>query len=141
MNNYQENYQKLLGGLSETHAPEGLYRAVLLRVSAEQARSARRRFATACVALLASLGAAVAAVFVLADSLTQSGFWKFVSLAFSDGGTVLTYWKEFSMSLLESFSVPETIFSLACIFAVVLSLRFLLKNKSAFSTVLQLTYA
>jgi hypothetical protein len=140
MNNYQNNYQKLLNNLGESRAPEGLYRAVISRVSAEQNRSAKKRFVVAVGSLVASVAASVAAVLVLATSLTQSGFWKFVSLAFSDGGTVMTYWRQFSMSLLESFSMPEMVVSLVCVFAVMLSLKFLLKNKNAFSNNLQLNY-
>ena len=124
MNNYQDNYQKLLGSLGNEQAPEGLY----------------RRFALAVGSLVASVVAAVSAVLVLLSSLTTSGFWKFVSLIFSDGGTVMTYWQQFSLSLLESFSMPELVVSLACVFAVLLSLRFLLKNKKAFSNNLQLKY-
>jgi hypothetical protein len=135
------NYQKLLENLGGKTAPDGLCGVVLSRVALEQKRTARRRFETAVASLLASLGAAVAAVFVLANSLAASGFWKFVSLAFSDGGTVLTYWQQFAMSLLESFSVPEMVLLLSCVFAVLLSLKFLSKNKSAFSAPAQLQTA
>ena len=134
------NYQKLLNNLSNSQATEGLYRAVISRVATEQNHSARKQFILAFGSLAASVVAAVSAILVLLASLTQSGFWKFVSLAFSDGGTVMTYWKEFSMSLLESFSMPEMIVSLVCVFAVILSLKFLLKNKNAFSNNLQLNY-
>ena len=33
MKNYEDNYQKLLGGLGSGRAPEGLYKAVVLRVA------------------------------------------------------------------------------------------------------------
>ena len=128
------NYQNLLNNLSGSKAPEDLYKTVLLRVVLEQKRAIKRRFAMAVASLVVSVGAAVMAVLVLANSLTASGFWKFVSLAFSDGGTVVTYWQQFSLSLLESFSVPEMVVSLACILAVMISLKFLIQNKSAFST-------
>src|ERR1035437_987263 len=134
------NYQKLLGDLGTGTVPEDLYKAVLFRLSLEQRRAVKRRFAIASASLVASISAAVAAVLILANSLTTSGFWKFVSLIFSDGGTVVTYWQQFSLSLLESFSVPELVVSLSCVFAVMISLKFLLKNKSAFSTKLQLNY-
>ena len=134
------NYQKLLGGLGTGTAPEDLYKAVLFRLSVEQRRALRRRFALAVVSFVASVIAAFSAILVLATSLSQSGFWKFVSLAFSDGGTVVTYWQQFSLSLLESFSVPEMVVSLVCVLAVMMSLKFLLKNKKAFSNNLQLNY-
>lgn len=140
MNNYQNNYQKLLSGLGGGTAPEDLYTAVLFRLRVEQRRALRRRFVVAVVSFVASATAALSAIMVLATSLTASGFWKFVSLIFSDGGTVVTYWREFMLSLLESFSVPEMVVLLACIFAVMISLKFLLKNKKAFSNNLQLNY-
>lgn len=128
------NYQKLLNNLGSKPAPEDLYKGVLLRLTIEQGRAVKRRFAIAAASLVASVTAAVVAVLALASSLTASGFWKFISLIFTDGGTVVTYWQQFSLSLLESFSMTEMVVSLACIFAVILSIRFMLKNRSAFSS-------
>jgi hypothetical protein len=33
---------------------------------------------------------------------TQTGLWTSLSLIFTDGSTVMSYWKEFSMSIIES---------------------------------------
>ena len=134
MPNEKDNYQKLMGGLQDESAPSGLYRAVILHLASEQKRVGKKKFALAGLALLVSIGAAVSAVLVLAGSLSESGFWKFVSLAFSDGDMMLTYWRQFAMSLLESFSAPEFIVSLICVFAALLSLRFLMKNKNIISS-------
>lgn len=135
----EENYQKLFG-LDQRPAPEKLYKAVLLRIGLEKKRDEKRRFIVAGFSLTASIFAVVPAVLSLANSLAASGFWKFVSLLFSDGSLVLTYWKEFSLTLLESFSVPEMILTLVCVFAIALSVKFLFKNKSAFSVNTQFNY-
>jgi hypothetical protein len=134
-NKPMNNYQKLLNNLGGKSAPEGLYKAVLLRLDSEKSRVAKRRFVFSVAALSASVVAFVSAIWVMFSSLADSGFWKFGSLIFTDSGTVLTYWKQFSLSLIESFSVPEVALSLACVFAVMLSLKFLLKNRSVFSSV------
>ncbi len=128
-----DNYQKLLNNLENRPTPEGLHRAILLRLNTEQKKAVRKRFFVAGLSFVVSFGATATAVSILMINLAQSGFWKFVSLMFSDGGTVLSYWQQFSLSLLESFSIPEMIVSLVCVLAVMLSLKFLLKNKSAFS--------
>ena len=39
---------------------------------------------------------------ILINDFTQSGFYEYFSLAFSNGGIFSIYWKEFALSLVES---------------------------------------
>ncbi|MBI3888297.1 hypothetical protein HY311_00710 [Candidatus Nomurabacteria bacterium] len=77
---------------------------------------------------LASLTGLVPAFKILFTDLSQSGFYEYFSLLFSDTGSVVTYWKEFSFSLAEALPVISTILTLSLLFVCFLSLKYLMKQ-------------
>ena len=77
---------------------------------------------------LASLIGLVPAFKELLSDFTQSGFYEYFSLLFSDGGSMLSYWKEFVFSLVESLPTISIIFTLSLLFICFLSLRHLVKQ-------------
>jgi hypothetical protein len=65
----------------------------------------------------------------LGASFSRSGFYEYFSLAFSDGGGVaLSYWKEISLSLVESLPTLSIILFLTIVFILIISLRFMARN-------------
>ncbi|CAN5754053.1 hypothetical protein BH11PAT2_BH11PAT2_01950 [soil metagenome] len=88
--------------LSPVEAPAGLLHTVFARIHREQARLARVRAALYSVGTLASLGVGVFVTLSLARSLRESGFYEYVSLALSGDSLFLVYWRELSLSILES---------------------------------------
>ncbi|MES2203332.1 MAG: hypothetical protein V4474_03370 [Patescibacteria group bacterium] len=81
--------------------PEGLYERVLARVAHARQRAARVQFS-----LLAAVSCLLTLLFVpalqyAAQELYASGFYEYISLAFSDGSLVLGS-REFVLSLVES---------------------------------------
>ena len=90
--------------------------AIMQKIS--ERRLARARTA---VAIHGALILIMAAVFVPALEQTishasASGFFEYVSLAFSDGGSVLSSWKDFAFTMAESIPAIEV----AGVIAVVL---------------------
>lgn len=65
---------------------------------------------------------------VLINDFTQSGFYEYLSLAFSNGGLFSSYWKEFVYSLLESLPTLSIMYSLTIIFIFFLSLKYITKQ-------------
>jgi len=65
---------------------------------------------------------------MLLSDLAHSGFYEYFSLIFSDGGSMLTYWKELSFSLAESLPIMSIIFTLSIVFVCFLSLKYLLRQ-------------
>ena len=65
---------------------------------------------------------------ILFGDLAHSGFYEYSSLIFSDGGAIISYWREFIFSLLESLPIMSIIFSLALILILFLSLKYLTKQ-------------
>jgi hypothetical protein len=66
----------------------------------------------------------------LSNNFAQSGFYDYVSLLFSDGRSVLTYWKEFAFSLAESLPTLTILLSLTLTFVFFLSVRYAMKQIS-----------
>ena len=65
---------------------------------------------------------------ILLSDLAHSGFYEYFSLIFSDGGSMLTYWKELAFSLAESLPIMSIIFTLSIVFVCFLSLKYLIKQ-------------
>jgi hypothetical protein len=64
---------------------------------------------------------------LLAD-FSQSGFFNFFSLIFSDFSSVATYWQSFSMILLESLPALSLVLFLAVLLLFLQSIKFLTKD-------------
>ena len=64
---------------------------------------------------------------LLAD-FTQSGFYEYLSIAFSKNGFLSSYWKELAYSLAESLPTISLALSLSLIFVFFLSLRYVMKQ-------------
>ena len=65
---------------------------------------------------------------ILANNFTQSGFYEYLSLAFSRGGLFSSFWKDFIYTLAESLPTMSIVLSLALIFVFLLSLRYAIKQ-------------
>lgn len=64
---------------------------------------------------------------MLAD-LTQSGFYEYMSLAFSNSNVVLSYSKELLLSISESLPATSIALSLSLMFIFFLSLKYIAKQ-------------
>ena len=92
-------------------------------VCAREARVIRiKSWCYATVGVL-SLGWLIVAVKELAKAFTQSGFYEYLSLAFSDGGAVVSYWKEFALTLADSLPVTSIILCLVAVFMLLVSIK------------------
>ena len=65
---------------------------------------------------------------ILLSELSQSGFYEYASLAFSDTGLLLSSWKELAFSLIESLPIMSIVFTLTLLFTVFLSMKYVAKQ-------------
>ncbi len=100
----------------------GLERRILLAISAEAARQARRRLFLSYAGLIGSLGVFAYAAMTSGVHFVRSDFWHLLSLLFSDLGAVLGFWQDFLLSLAETFPVVPLIILLVPVFTLLLSL-------------------
>jgi hypothetical protein len=102
----------LFSGDENIKLPQGLLTAVLARVHFEQKRAAKKELVLVGSLTLGSLAAIIPAFSYFISSFIQSSFYQYLSVIFSDGTSVLIYWKEILMSLAESVPFwPIIIFS------------------------------
>ena len=76
------------------------------------------------VAGLFSLAGFVPVFKELSSNLAQSGLYEYLSLAFGNGGGIMSYWRELLLSIAESLPTTSIILSLSLIFILFLSLKY-----------------
>ena len=91
-------------------------------------RNTRIKFWAFASMEFASIAGLVPVIKMLLTDLSQSGFYEYFSLIFSDSGTIFLYWKELILSLVESLPIMSIIYTLSLLFIVFLSLRYLMKQ-------------
>jgi len=104
-------------------APE-IWRAVAMR---------NKRILFLKIASFSSLGIAALIGFIpmfqmLINDFAKSGFYEYLSLAFSSGGSITSYWKELVFSLAESLPTTSIVIVLVIVFIFFLSLRYVMKQ-------------
>ena len=77
---------------------------------------------------IASLAGFIPMFKILANDFTQSGFYEYLSLVFSNNGIFSSYWKDFAYSLAESIPTMSIISVLVTIFIFFLSLKYVVKQ-------------
>ena len=98
--------------------PKNLKSAVFSAIKHERRKQAIRHLIVSSVALVLSLGATIWAFIYTVSAFAQTGFSEYFSLLPSERFSVLAYWKEIGLTLVESLPV----FSLAILLLMVLSL-------------------
>ena len=118
----------LLAGWDEGVNLNALFTRIICAIDREQVLRTKRRI---LVARISSWLSAVSLVVVFVNTVSQfqtSGFFNYFSLLFSDGGTVLSFWREFALSLAESLPWLGLSLIFATLFVFLVSLRFTAKN-------------
>jgi len=77
---------------------------------------------------LASLIGLIPILRSLSSDLTQSGIYDYLSLLFSNNGSISFYWRELALSIAESLPTMGIILSLSLILILFLSLKFTAKQ-------------
>ena len=124
----RKNLSVILRHLTPVEPNIRLYEAVLVRIEYAERRAARLRFALLGSTTLVSVAALFPAFAFARLEFTQTGFGEYISVLFSDSGTVLMYWHEFVLLLAESFPVFATTILLFIAFVFLGSLRLALIN-------------
>lgn len=119
-----KNSLKKAGYFPETDLANKIWHNILVR----DRRIAYLKLASFSFVGIASLVGLVPMFKILANDFTQSGFYEYLSLAFSKGGLFSSFWKEFIFTLAESLPTMSIIFSLTLLFIFFLSLYFIIKQ-------------
>ncbi len=126
------DYERLFGQIDHLEPPEGLLDKIILRIDVEK----KRRTVRFGVGLFGVLAVAAVVAFIpalgeLQSEMAGSGFSQFFSLIFSDTQVVLTYWREFVLSLVESMPLFGMTVVLGSVLVFLASVKFLVRDFSA----------
>ncbi len=124
----ENNYEKLFNGLERFEPSDKLRAGILARIDFERRRSAIIRLTFLGIAAAASLAAMIPSFQYAAREFSQSGFYQYFSLFFSDSGAVLASWREFALSLAESLPLAEITIFLATVFTFLVSVKLAVRN-------------
>jgi len=124
----RQDYEKLFTKLETVEPPPGLLEKITGRIERDRNLSIRRRIIIFATSTLCSAAAFILALGMFRDGLAESGFTYFFSLLFSDFGIVVSYWKSFSMSLLETLPILSLTLLSAILLVFLESLKLLAKN-------------
>ena len=105
-----------------------LYVFILGKIEQEKKRMAKIRLIYTSIIGVVSLAGSIPVLQYFLEELARSGFYQYFSLILSDGGTALTYWKEFSLSLVESLPVLGTTALLTILFILLVVSNFIIKD-------------
>jgi len=111
----EDKYKKLLSSINLIEPPPGLRNRILAKIVAEEKRLAQTKTWVFGSTALTSFGLSLWAVVYLIKSVQTSGFGQYFSLIFSENGTILTYWRELSLSLAESLPITSLIIFLTAV--------------------------
>lgn len=125
--------EKLSPLLARRELPAGLSAGVFFAITKAERRRAISGVVGFGILALSAIIAFIPSWRELQTELIQSGFTQFISLLFTDFGSVAAYWKEFSFSLLESLPTLGLAAVFASAFAFLFSLRFLFTDISKIS--------
>lgn len=123
----EENLKNVL--LQNKIAPQtGLADNIWQTIVRRQKYTARIKLLIFSLTGLLSLVGLIPALKTLLSDFAQSGFYEYLSLIFSNSGTVLTFWKELLLTLAESLPVLSIVSSFTLIFILLLSLKHIMRQ-------------
>lgn len=98
---------------------EHIWQNIVLR----NKRNTRFKLWAFSILAIVSFSGLVPAIETLLSDLTQSGLYEYLSLALSNGNSLILYWKEFGLSIAESLPTMSITISLSLVFILFLSLK------------------
>lgn len=126
-----DSYKNILKNIRQIDPPRHLYPDIISRIEAENSKAARMRFTMFLGMTLASLSVAIPAFQYAFQEFYKSGLPQYLALIFSDGGTMLAYWQDFTLALAESLPIFGLVMLFSAIFIVLGSLKLMLENMPA----------
>jgi hypothetical protein len=108
--------------------PKGLLEKIIKRIHREERLLVFKHLAVFSVMLIVSAAGFAPALKILLSDFSQSGFLSFFSLLFSDFSTVIKYWQNFALILLETLPAISLALFLAVLLTFLQSIKFVAKD-------------
>lgn len=118
------NLEKAFKVLGESESLDLLGSKILLRIDQERVKRLNRQILITRIVGGLSFVSFFPIFINLVGQMQNSGFWNYLSLLFTDTGVVMTYWKSFSMSLIEATPVFPLTLILISLLGLSISFKF-----------------
>ena len=123
-----KDYKKII--YPEPAPPAGLFDRIIAAIKREQElRHSKRLLFGFLILLVLSFIATPLSWTMFVNQVKTSGVLYFISMAVSDFGTFLNYWKDFSLAILESLPITGIIAFVVSIGLALFTLRLFLYKK------------
>lgn len=102
-----EEFKKILNkvDIGEVSVPHRLAENIILKIDAKARQHAKIKTLGLSTVSALSVIASIPIISQIITSFTQSGFYNYLSIIFSDFDVAIVYWKEILISLAESLPV------------------------------------
>ncbi|MGB8815673.1 MAG: hypothetical protein WCC74_00315 [Minisyncoccia bacterium] len=124
----KNDYKNLFGKLGGQEVPLSLYSDIIFKLEKAKFEKARNGLMIEGTFVVTSFIAIFPIFMNVIKGFSSSGFWQYFSLLFTDSGVVLSNWKVFATSLLESAPFYEMTILLVVVFVLLESTKFAFKN-------------
>lgn len=101
---------------------------IVLTIVKEERQRAKNYLILSSTTALGSVVGVIFSVQYVIQVITQLSFYKYFSLFFSDSDIVLSYWRDFVMSLVESMPFFAITLVLLAVVALMMSVRVFINN-------------
>ncbi|MFA6364836.1 MAG: hypothetical protein WCW78_00340 [Candidatus Paceibacterota bacterium] len=125
----EHEYKRLFAYLKQEVPSKGLVDRIIATAAYKNKKRAQVKLIYNAFIFALSIVLFIPAIQYLGREATQSGFFQYGSLMFSDGTVIAVFWKELSLSLAESFPVFGSLATLSVGFAFLFALRGIITNK------------
>jgi len=115
---------QIFKNIKELELPKNLESLILQKIEIKNRRKMRMELIFSHIGIFGSVLAIIYVGFIFGGSFLKSEFWSISSLAFSDAMVVVSNWKDFLYSLLETFPFMHVVAMLIPIFTMLWSLSF-----------------
>ena len=120
---YHLDIEKLFKGLAPIGSPAGMEDSVVAEVRLRVIKSARRQLVFFGLCTVGALISLFPALNLAAKGFNGSGFYQYASLMFTDGEMLVGAWREYFLSLAESFPFMGTVAVLGSLFLIISSIK------------------
>lgn len=121
--------------------PEDLFGKVMERIQEERKiAEMKRRLVYVSAFFLFSIFACVPMWNFFKAEATQSGFLQYIGLVFYDFRVIAAYWQDLGLTILETIPAVSIAGMLAVFFAMLISLRFIIRYVQALAKLTHLYY-
>ena len=110
--------------ISETDLSEKIWQTILNR----QQKNTRSKVWVFSIISIASSALLIPIIKSILQDTAQSGFYEYISLAFSGGGVLSSSWKEVAGSIADSFPISTVALSFSIICILLFSVRYILRE-------------